>query len=87
MQVDLAKDGEQVGIAEWSFGVVEQLLKVYNEPLLNLHFLSPYVKDQQASLGCYECIFDMLPLLPDEGAANFIDLLRQEIAELKRDMQ
>lgn len=30
---------------EWCFEMVKALLEKYNEPLLNMHFLSPYMKN------------------------------------------
>ena len=51
---------------EWCFEMVDKLLKHYNEPLLNMHFLSPYMKDSLAALGSYDLIFELLPFLPDD---------------------
>ena len=64
-------DGGDV-IGEWCFGMLKQVLSVHNEPLLNLHFLGPYMKDSQASIGCYDSIFEILPLLPEISASKFI---------------
>ena len=37
--------------------MLRKLLDAYSEPLLNLHFMVPYLKDSTASLGLYDLIF------------------------------
>lgn len=76
--------------------MVDALLKKYNEPLLNMHFLSPYMKDSLAGIGSYDLIFDLLPFLPDDDYAEdpadkgmktstmmFLDSMTAKVRELK----
>lgn len=44
------------GVA-WKYELLECVLDAYHEPILNLHFLGPYLKDNNASLCSYELIF------------------------------
>ena len=69
---------------DFCFDVIQNILKGYNEPLLNLHFLSPYAKDYQASIGAYDYIFQLLPLVPDAQVTELLDLLKKELITLKK---
>ena len=51
---------------------------------MNLHFLSPYAKDYQASLGTYDYIFILLPLVPDAQVTELLNLLKHEMMTLKK---
>ena len=53
--------GEDLG---WKHYLIKKLLRVYNEPYLNLHFLGPYLKNNSASLSAYELIFSLMTALP-----------------------
>jgi hypothetical protein len=46
--------GEDLG---WKHFMIKKVLRAYNEPYLNLHFLGPYLKNNSASLSAYELIF------------------------------
>jgi len=41
----------------WKYDMLEKLLQAYNEPMLNLHFLGPYLKNYSASENTYDLIF------------------------------
>ena len=82
-EVKFNKDGEPESFG-FGYEVVLNVLKGYNEPLLNLHFFSPYVKDHQTSFGAYNYIYDLLPLVPDPQITKLLELLRYEIGELKK---
>lgn len=41
----------------WKYDILEYLLQTYHEPFLNLHFLSPYLKENNSSLCSYDLIF------------------------------
>lgn len=52
--------------------------------MLNLHFLVPYLKDSTASLGLYEQIFQLLPLVPPQQVHTLLSYIKSRIVALKR---
>ena len=47
----------------WKYDMLEKLLQAYNEPMLNLHFLGPYLKNYSASENSYDLIFQLVRVL------------------------
>ena len=43
--------------AVWKYEILEYVLEAYHEPALNLHFMGPFLKDNNASLCSYDLIF------------------------------
>lgn len=41
----------------WKYKMLPFLLDAYNEPMLNLHFLGPYLKNNSSSICQYENVF------------------------------
>jgi hypothetical protein len=39
---------------KWKYDILEMVMKAYNEPMLNLHFLGPYLKNHCASQNSYD---------------------------------
>ena len=37
--------------------MLQKVLETYNEPMLNLHFMSPYLKNNSSSINSYDLIF------------------------------
>ena len=57
--------------------MVDELKRTYNEPILNAHFLAPYLKMNRGSQGLYDLIFQLLPLVPEK---DHITLLTRLVA-------
>ena len=41
----------------WKYEMLQKVLETYNEPMLNLHFMSPYLKNNSSSINSYDLIF------------------------------
>lgn len=41
----------------WKYKILRLILQAYNEPMLNLHFLNPFLKNNMPSHGVYDMIF------------------------------
>lgn len=41
----------------WKYEMLQMVLQTYNEPMLNLHFMSPYLKNNSSSINSYDLIF------------------------------
>ena len=41
----------------WKYHLLKGVLGAYNEPMLNLHFMGPYLKNNLSSINSYELIF------------------------------
>jgi len=50
----------------WKYQMLRMVLEAYNEPMLNLHFLGPYLKNSSCSLNSYEVIFQLLWVIDDQ---------------------
>jgi len=70
----------------WKNQIVRKVLDTYNEPMLNLHFLGPFLKNYTSSQNSYDLIFQLLRLLPDDSLAMVFDGLKIEIDEYKKDL-
>lgn len=44
----------------WKYKMLKMVFAEYNEPMLNLHFMSPFLKNSQSSLGNYDLIFNLI---------------------------
>lgn len=71
---------------KWKYDMLEMVLKAYNEPMLNLHFMGPYLKNHCASQNSYDLIFQIIRVLPPKQRALVLDHLREEIQILKDDL-
>ena len=61
----LGEGRKRLGIKDlsWKYSMLQTVLSEYNEPFLNLHFLGPWFKDCQSSMGSLELIFELLWVL------------------------
>ena len=41
----------------WKYKILRLVLQAYNEPMLNLHFLNPFLKSNMSSHSVYDIIF------------------------------
>lgn len=73
--------GEDLG---WKHFMIKKVLRAYNEPYLNLHFLGPFLKNNSASLSAYELIFQLLSALPVKWRSMVLQDIQKEIKDCKR---
>lgn len=69
----------------WKYEMLRKLLNAYNEPIVNLQFLQPYLKNNSASINSFEMINDMMLVMTPRHRATVIDNLIQELKELIED--
>ena len=62
---------------------IKTITKAYNEPVLNLHFLGPYLKNTTSSIGQYDMIFQMISVIRPKDRTTLVDLLEKEIRKFK----
>lgn len=71
----------------WKYEMIRKLLEAYNEPILNLEFLAPYMKNNSASINSMEMIYDLMHIMTQKHRASVIDNMIQELKELMEDFQ
>ena len=59
--------------------MINSVLAEYNEPMLNLHFMGPFLKNSQSSLGSYDLIFKMIESQPLQQRSLIMDNLIGEL--------
>ena len=59
-------------------------MNAYNEPWLNLHFLGPWFKDCQSSLGSLELIFELLWVLSPDSKSALLEFLHTELKGMQK---
>lgn len=67
----------------WKYEMLQMVLQAYNEPMLNLHFMSPYLKNNSASINSYDLIFQLIWVIPEEYRTNLLGTLRADIEVYK----
>lgn len=67
----------------WKYEMLREVLGAYNEPLLNLHFLGPYLKNNCSSFNTYECIFNLFAIIPPKSRTNVVEKITNRIKEAK----
>jgi hypothetical protein len=67
----------------WKDYLLKYINDAYAEPLLNLHFLGPYLKCNGASLCSYEMIFKLIDLLNDDEKNELLKGLSSKIENYK----
>ena len=67
----------------WKYDILEYVLQAYHEPYLNLHFLGPYLKENNASLCSYDLIFQILQFIPQLMRTEVLKHLINEIKLMK----
>lgn len=67
--------------------MIKKVLRAYNEPYLNLHFLGPYLKNNSASLSAYELIFQLIAALPVKWRTLVLQDIQKEIKDCKKHVQ
>ena len=70
----------------WKYDILEHIFKAYNEPMLNLQFLGPYLKNSSASENVYDMIFSLMRIVSDKNRSMVFDNLKMEIEEFKQDI-
>jgi hypothetical protein len=68
----------------WKYKILNTVLNEYNEPFLNLHFLGPWFKDCQSSLGSLELIFELLWVLSPESKSALLEFLHSELKGMQK---
>ena len=63
--------------------MLEKVLRTYNEPMLNLHFMGPYLKSNLSSINMYDIIFKLISIIPEKFRRNLMQMLRDEIRDKK----
>ena len=63
--------------------MIQKVLQEYNEPMLNLHFLGPFLKNSHASLGAQELIFDLIWVLKADDKAKLLEHLRDKMKDMR----
>lgn len=63
--------------------MLDKLLQAYNEPMLNLHFMGPYLKSNLSSINMYDIIFKLISIIPNVFRRNLMETLRHEIKDRK----
>ena len=71
----------------WKFKMLKIVFAEYNEPMLNLHFMGPFLKNSQSSLGNYDLIFTMIESQPLQQRTLIIDNLIGELEIILKVMQ
>jgi len=56
----------------WKYKIIKSVFKAYNEPMLNLHFMGPYLKSNLSSINMYDLIFYLMSVLPDVHKRNLL---------------
>lgn len=64
--------------------MIQKVLTAYHEPMLNLHFLGPYLKNNSASLSAYELIFQLISCLPIKWRSMVLQDIQKEIKDCKQ---
>lgn len=72
--------------SQWKYDILKNVLQQYNEPMLNLHFLGPYLKNSLQSIGSYDLIFQLFRVLPDAVRTEVFDVLVDQIKSLNKDI-
>lgn len=67
----------------WKYEMLKSVLNQYNQPMLNLHFMSPYMKNYSASIVSYNCIIQLFQIMSEKQRPEIIDNLQDEILLLK----
>lgn len=52
--------------------MIEQLKRIYSEPILNSNFLSPYLKIGNSSQGIYDLLFLLIPMVPEQYHSDML---------------
>ena len=68
----------------WKNEIVKTVSDHYNEPLLNLHFLGPYLKNHSASICSYELIFELVSIISQKERTQLIQNLTTDIDNYKK---
>ena len=64
--------------------MLQMVLQAYNEPMLNLHFMSPYLKNNSSSINSYDLIFQLIKVIPEKYRTILLDTLRVDIVDFKQ---
>ena len=70
----------------WKYEMLRSVLCAYNEPLLNLHFMAPFLKNNCSSFNTYECIFNLFAIIPQKSRTNVIEKITNGLKEAKKKM-
>ena len=67
----------------WKDYLLKYINETYAEPLLNLHFLGPFLKCNCSSLCSYEMIFTLIDVLDDEEKNELLKGLSLKVKNYK----
>ena len=65
---------------------MKKVFGLYNEPMLNLHQLNPFLKNDQSSLNAYNLIFELIETNPDKFRSLVLSSMKFNIIEVKEEI-